>query len=624
MSIQKNLIKNAAVERRIFNFRIIFAIVITILLFFVITFRMVDLQLFHYSHYQTLSNKNRITLQPIKPNRGLIYDRNGNILAENIPSYSIEIIAERINDIDSILAMISSLIEISQNDLERFNKEYPPRLRFLPIPLRSNLSIEEVSRLSVELYKMPGVEIESRLARYYPYGELTAHSVGYVGKISEADLRYISRDNYIATRNIGKTGIERTYEQILHGLVGTQQVEVNAVGRKLRILAEESPIPGQNIITNLDIGLHKVAIDAFGEERGALVAISPQDGKVLALVSLPSFDPNLFVHGIRTYEYKRLESDKGKPLFNRALNGQYPPGSTTKPFLGLAGLEANIISKDDKIFCPGFYLLKGDDRRYRDWKRSGHGVVDLNKSVVESCDVYYYDLAFKLGIDSMADFFTQFGFGTKSGFDGGNDATGLMPSRSWKLRNRRIHWFPGETLIAGIGQGYMLTTPLQLAVATSMLANRGRHYQPQIINRIEDAISSNSKIFEPVVMNLVSIQKPENWLYIEDTMINVIHSGTGTARGLNISLPYRIAGKTGTSQVFSIKQDEEYNAESLEKRLRDHALFIAYAPVDNPIISVALIVENGGGGGTVAAPIARAVIDEYLNKVRPDIFLNAE
>jgi penicillin-binding protein 2 len=429
---------------------------------------------------------------------------------------------------------------------------------------------------------------------------------------TKARIKRIDPTNYEGTNYIGKTGLEKFYEDLLHGEVGIEQVETNSQGRTLRSLDSTPPIPGLNLHLGLDIELQRVAENAFGENNGALVAIDPLDGNVLALVSMPTFDPNLFVGGINSKTYKALQDSRDQPLFNRALRGRYPPGSTVKPFYGLAGLEYGLIQSGTSTICPGWYMLDGDDRKYRDWKKRGHGPVDLSQAIVESCDVYFYDLALTLGIDRLSEFMEPFGFNDLTGIDTSGELTGLMPSREWKRRVRHKPWYPGETLITGIGQGFSLTTPLQLASATAALSLYGQQLRPRLVAATEDP-DSNERVWLPAVPNVaVPIVNQSNWEYIIRAMTRVVHSPKGTARGISRGVKYKIAGKTGTAQVFGIKQDEEYVAEDIEKHLRDHALFIGFAPVDNPRIAIAVIVENGGSGGAVAAPIARKVMDHYL------------
>ncbi len=605
-------LRNPQWENYLFKRRVIVAALFSIALLTFVIIRLFFLQVINHEHYTTLSRNNRVDIQPIAPTRGLIYDRNGVILAENQPTFSLEIVPERIDDMEATLAAIRELITVSDSDLERFHQILRRKRRFEETPLRLRLSDEEVARIAVNRYRLPGVEIKSRLSRDYPLGPLLAHTLGYVGRIDERELQQLDTSNYAATAHIGKTGVEKTYENELHGKVGYQQVETNARGRVLRVLERTPPVPGSNLHLNIDVRLQQAAQAALGNEHGALVAIDPSDGAVLALVSLPSFDPNLFVNGIDAASYEALANSRDQPLFNRALNGQYPPGSTIKPLYGLLGLESGEIRSDTQIWDPGFYMLKGDERRYRDWKKEGHGWVDLNKSIVESCDVYFYELALTLGIDRMSDFMRAFGFGRPTGIDLTGESSGLMPSREWKRRVHRQPWFPGETLITGIGQGFTLTTPLQLASSVATLASFGRHLSPTVVAALEEPGNGMRTPLAAKELPPVRVGDNGNWQRIHRAMTAVVHSPTGTARSISRNLAYTVAGKTGTAQVFGIKQDEEYVAEDIAKHLRDHALFVAFAPTDRPRIAVAVIVENGGGGGAVAAPIARKVMDTYL------------
>ncbi len=608
--------KNEAIhgyrDTRIFTIRAVTALVFVLLLTLVLVARLVYLQVLSHDHFTTLSQKNRVSIYPVPPIRGLIYDRNGVVLAENVPTFRLELIPERIKDIDATIGELRKLLPIDDSAIERFHKERKRKRSFNSIPLRFRLSDEEVAVFAVNRYRFPGVDIKAGLTRHYPTGALMAHVVGYVGRISEADLKTIDDANYRGSTHIGKTGIERSYEASLHGTVGYQQVETDVLGRKLRILDQTAPIPGQNLHLSIDTHLQQIATGAFGEENGALVALDPNNGEVLALVSMPSYDPNLFVSGIKSKDYSELRDSTEQPLFNRAIRGQYPPGSTIKPFIGLAGLEFGKIDKNSGVFCHGAYFPEFQSKRpYRDWKRSGHGYTDLEKSIVESCDVYYYKLAYHLGIDRMSSFLARFGFGEKTGINLPGEATGLLPSREWKKRHRQQPWYPGETLITGIGQGYTLTTPLQLAVTTAALATDGRHLQPTLIHSIEFPDTGKQELQKVKVVNSISIIDSDNWNTVKHAMTQVVHGPHGTARRIAES-SYRIAGKTGTSQVFGLKKDQKYDAKKLIKKLRDHALFIAFAPVENPRIVVAVIVENGGSGGAIASPIAGKVISAFM------------
>ncbi len=599
-------------ESLIFNRRLLVAIFITGLLLLLLLIRLMYLQIIHQEHYSTLSENNRVNILPIPPTRGLIYDRNGMVLAQNLPSFSLRLVPEHIPDLEQTLAELRGLVAISDEDIARFHKDRKQKRRFEGIPLRFRLDDEEVARISVNQYRLPGVEIHAELARHYPLGELASHAVGYVGRINEQELRELDASNYAASSHIGKVGVERAYEDLLHGQVGYQQVETNAQGRILHVLERTLPTPGKNLFLNLDVQVQRVAEQALGENTGALVAVDPRNGAVLALVSTPTYDPNLFVNGLDSKTFKELRDSPARPLFNRALRGQYPPGSTVKPFLGLAGLELDQIRQSASLNCPGWYMQEGDPRRYRDWKKHGHGKTDLTKAIVESCDVYFYDLSVALGIDRMHDYLSRFGLGQRTGIDIRGELGGILPSREWKRRTYRTVWYPGETLIAGIGQGFMLTTPLQLANITATLSMYGRRTQPNMLYAIQDADAMNQQLVEPKPLEPVPVGQLDHWKTVINAMQNVINSPHGTAHRLSYQLPYSIAGKTGTAQVFGIKEDEEYKEEEISKKLRDHALFVAFAPVEDPRIAVAVIVENGGHGGSTAAPIVRQVMDQYL------------
>ena len=605
-------IKDHFHETQIFNQRVLVAGLIMFFLLIMLLSRMFFLQITNQQHYSTLSENNRVSIRPIAPTRGLIFDRNGIILAQNLPSFTLEITPEHVDDLNKTLEKLSQLINISKEDLKRFHKRRRKKRRFEGVPLRFRLNEAEVAKISVQQNKLPGVTIKAQLSRHYPQGKLAAHAVGYVSRINEAELRKLNASNYSATTHIGKVGIERTYENILHGEVGYQHVETNAQGRVLRVLDRTLPVSGKNLYLNLDSKVQAIAEHSLEENNGALVAIDPRNGAVLAMVSMPVYDPNLFVHGISSKDYRALSTSPERPLFNRALRGQYPPGSTIKPFMGLAGLELKKLQSRNKIDCPGWFMLKNDERRYRDWKKHGHKKTDLLKAITESCDVYFYDLALTLGIDNISPYLAHFGLGQKTGIDLLGELSGINPSRDWKKRNRNVRWFPGETLIIGIGQGYMLTTPLQLANATSAIAMMGQRFKPSMVYGIQN--EQNSPIIETKAKQLkaVPVNDDRNWKTIVNAMKNVVHGLHGTARGISHNLQYTMAGKTGTAQVFGIAQDAEYKKEEIAKKLQDHALFIGYAPFDNPRIAVALIVENGGSGSSGAAPIVRKVMDQYL------------
>jgi penicillin-binding protein 2 len=536
------------------------------------------------------------------------------MLAQNVPTYSLELIPEQIENLDQTLKQLQELLNISDEKIELFQKQRKRNKAFTSTSLLQNLSEEEVAKFSVVRPYFPGVDVYVRLVRYYPYGDLTAHVLGYVGRINEAELKALPADEYRGTDFIGKNGIEKTYENELHGTAGYEEIETNAQARAVNTVATTEPIAGANIYLTLDVDLQKIATDALGDYNGAAVAIDIKTGGVLVFASRPSFDPNPFVSGISAKDYKTLQESPDQPLYNRALRGQYPPGSTAKPFLALAGLEYGVTDFGHRLFCPGYYKLPNVDHKYRDWKKTGHGMVDMNEAITQSCDVYFYDLALALGIDRMHEFLNKFGFGKRTGIDLVGEIDGLMPSKEWKRNSRNQAWFPGETLITGIGQGYMQVTPLQLAKATATMASYGKVITPHLVQRIINADYTDS--FDVEADEIIPL-KYQNVANIIQGMTNVVHGARGTAGRLDKAIGYQIAGKTGTAQVFTIKQEEKYNEDNIDFKMRDHALFIAFAPVSDPQIAVAVIAEHGGHGGSVAAPIAGEIIDAYLHPRPP-------
>lgn len=611
-----NTFKDNLLESRLFMGRVLVALFVSGLLFIALIMRLVYLQVVAHEHFRTLSEDNRIKLQPVPPNRGLIYDRNGVLLADNLPSFRLEIVPEEIDDLDATLTELGKLVEIKPVDLERFHKLRRRMNRFDGVPLRFHLSEEEVARFAINRHRFPGVDIQVGLSRYYPIGSHAAHAIGYVGRINEDELTQIDTGNYRGTTHIGKEGIEKAYEDLLHGKVGYDQLETNAAGRTLRVLARQDPVQGSSLYLSLDARLQQVIEQAFTEYNGAAVAIDPRSGEVLAFVSVPGYDPNPFVNGIEYKDYKALNEDPNQPLFNRALRGQYPPGSTLKPFVALAGLENGVVTTHSSTFCPGFYRLPGSEHKYRCWKHSGHGTVALNTAIVQSCDVYFYDLARSLGIDRLHDYLAQFGFGTRTGIDLVGERGGVLPSSAWKRSTRKEPWYPGETLISGIGQGYNLMTPLQLAVATATLASEGEFRPPHLVHAIRDPNGNLAPLPVPPPRSIPIVNR-EDWDQVIAAMVDVVHSARGTAKRISTGIDYTIGGKTGTAQVFGLKQDEKYDETKIDKRLQDHALFIAFAPADAPRIAVAIVAENGGHGGSVAAPIARTILDQYFKDNPP-------
>ncbi|MCG6862579.1 MAG: penicillin-binding protein 2 [Chromatiaceae bacterium] len=605
----ESIFKDHSGESRLFANRALVAGVLVFAAMLLVAGRLAQLQIENHAHFSTLSEDNRVRLEPLPPTRGLIYDANGILLADNYPSYSLEITLEKVQDLDATIKALGAFIDIGEQDLKRFSRMRKKRRRFEGVPIRTDLGQDEVARFAVNGHRFPGVDIRAQLLRSYPLGEHTAHVLSYVGRINEQELERIDASDYAGTNYIGKGGVEKAYEDLLHGSVGYQQVEVNARGRVLRILESQPPTAGKDLKLYLDIQLQRDAAAALGDRRGAVVAIDPRTGGVLALVSLPSFDPNLFVEGISSADYKALRDSPDKPLFNRAIRGQYPPGSTVKPFIGLGGLELGAIGFTEPKWCPGFYQLPGHSHKYRCWNRWGHGTVSLEKAIVQSCDVYFYRLAHDLGVDRLHDFLAGFGFGEPSGIDVFGELGGLLPSREWKERARNQPWFPGETLIMGIGQGSYLATPLQLAAATATLAARGRFVQPRVA-RATEIPGSEAELAIPAAVRQLPLS-PRNLDKVIASMAKVVESERGTAKRIRTNA-YSIAGKTGTAQVFSVGQKERYRESEVAERRRDHALFVAFAPVEDPRIAVAVVVENGGHGGAVAAPVARQVMDAYL------------
>ncbi len=598
-------------ETRLFNSRLSIAAVVVVLLTLALLARLVYLQIINYRHYATLSLENRIRAWPIPPVRGRILDRNGVVLAENLPVFTLEIVPEQVANMDALLERLAGIVQLQPRDLQNFNKQLAERPRFESLTLRTQLSDEEAARIAVNRPHLDGVELHARLQRHYPLGGLGVHAIGYVGRIDEQELEGIDRSAYRGTQHIGKLGVEQQYEKILLGAVGIEKVETNAYGRALRVVERIAPKAGQNLYVNLDAQLQASAERALAGRRGAVVALQPQTGEVLVFASTPIYDPNPFVNGIDPESYRVLLEDPDKPLVNRVTNGQYAPGSTVKPFLALAALESEGFDPTETLTCPGWFRLPRSTRRFRDWKKYGHGEVDLHQAVVQSCDVYFYTLALQLGIDRIKSSLANFGFGSPTEIDLMGESQGLLPSPEWK-QARGEYWYPGETVVTGIGQGPLLVTPLQLATAISALANRGMRVKPRLLRAVEDPKTKAVTQAVPESLGEIVIGDAQHWDSLTTTLIDVVHGEKGTARRIGWNAPYKIAGKTGTSQVKGIGQTEVYEEESTPERLRDHALFIAFAPAEDPQIAVAVIVENGGHGSSAAAPIARKLMDQYL------------
>ena len=601
-------LKDHEKDARLVRNRVVVGAVAIMLLICVLIARLYYLQVIQHDYHSTLSENNRVHVQPIPPTRGLIFDRNGVIVADNRPSFSLSMTRERAGNWQEVLDTIVEVLELTADDRALFEKRMRQGRRpFEPVPILFELNEEQIARVAVNQFRLPGVEVVAQLVRHYPQGAHFAHSVGYVGRINEKELKTLDPVNYSGTHHIGKTGIERFYEADLHGQVGYEEVETNARGRVLRVLKRTDPKPGKDIVLSLDIKLQEATEAALGGRRGAVVALDPRTGEVLAMVSQPSFDPNLFVTGIGFKAYAELRDSIDRPLFNRVLRGLYPPGSTIKPAVAIAGLDSGVVNAGSRVFDPGYYQLPNYDHKYRNWNRSGDGWVDLDTAIMRSNDTYFYDLAHKMGIDRLSSYMNKFGIGQRVSLDMFEESAGLMPSREWKRATRRQAWFPGETLILGIGQGYMQATPLQLAQATALIANKGVWNRPHLAKTIE----GQPPVDENPMDNIV-LRDKSDWAKVTHGMEQVMHNARGTARKAAAGAQYRIAGKSGTAQVVAIKQGEKYDRNKLQERHRDHALFVAFAPADDPKIVVSVMVENGESGSGVAAPVVRQIMDAWL------------
>jgi penicillin-binding protein 2 len=588
--------------------RAIVGAVIVLLMTLVLVARMYYLQVVQYDYHTTLAENNRIHVQPIPPSRGLIFDRNGVIIADNRPSFSLTLTRERAGDWHQVLDAIVEVLELGPDDRALFERRVKQGRRpFEPVPVLFELTEEQIARVAVNQFRLPGVEVAAQLVRHYPLREHFAHSVGYVGRINEKELKELDPVEYSGTHHIGKTGIERFYETELHGEVGYEEVETNARGRVLRVLKRTEPKSGRDIVLTLDVHLQEAAEKALGGRRGAIVAIQPQTGEVLAMVSQPSFDPNPFVTGIGFKAYADLRDSIDRPLYNRVLRGLYPPGSTIKGMVAVAGLDAGVVTPQTRVFDPGYFQLPNNTHKYRNWNRSGDGWVDMDLAIARSNDTYFYSLAHKMGIDRLHDYMSRFGFGQRVALDMFEETGGLMPSRDWKRTRYRQAWYPGETVILGIGQGYMQATPLQLAQATALMVTSGKWIRPHLAKSIQD-----QELVDPNPMPDIVLRDQSYWSYGRKGMESVTHGPRGTARKVGDAAVYRMAGKSGTAQVVAIKQGEKYDRSKVAERHRDHALFVAFAPFDNPQIAVSVMVENGESGSGVAGPVAKQVMDAWL------------
>ena len=587
-----------------------------LILKFLLLFHLFTLQIENNEAYDTMAEENRLRFVPTTPVRGLIYDRNGNSLARNHTIYRLELVPNLVKDIDKTLTGLSEVVNLSQDELALFKKKLTAHESFHSLILKNRLTEEEIARFAVDRYRFPGVDIIGSLGRHYPYDEVFAHVVGYLGKVNKKEMDNFNSHERYSIHHTGKSGIELQYEKQLRGKSGMKTVEVNAEGRFLRVTGVKEALSGKDIHLTLDKDLQSVAYEALGDAEGAVVAIDPRNGDVLAMVSKPVFNPNQFMHGFSKHEYKNLLADSSSLFFHRAISGQYPPGSTIKPIIALAALEHRITSPNHYINAGPYYVVPGYTRKFRDWLEDGHGKVNLRSSIAQSCDVFFYDLSYRLGIDKISTFMSEFGLGALTNIELNNEASGLVPSREWKLKHLQQKWYPEETVITGIGQGYLLLTPLQLAVMTATIANHGKRVQPRLLKTHPSRHDIQEEIKTEFVSEIEIAQ--QYWDFVIKGMIDVVHRSNGTAYAISSNISYMMAGKTGTAQVYGInrdeedEKDEEKDSQEIDKSLRDHALFIAFAPVDDPTIAIAIIVEHAGSGSRYAAPIARSVFDTYF------------
>ncbi len=619
---ERHILKDHNQERRLFLSRLFIGAGIAVVLVCALITRMVYLQVVQHAYYTTKSDSYRIHTLPVAPNRGRIYDRNGVLLAENKPSFFLTVIKENAKDLEASLNLLANTIHLSADEVDKLRVRLKRRaVPFSPVPVRQNLSEMDIANIAVNQFRLPGFAIEAQLARHYPQGELMAHAIGYIGSMSEEELKTVDPENYEGTDEIGKIGVEKFYEDTLHGIVGYEQVEKNASGRIMQVLSRTDPVAGQDIVLYLDSKLQKATSDALGDFKGGAVVIDPQNGGVMAMVSKPSFDPNLFIGGIARAEWARLNSTKdGTPMFNRAL-GKYNPGSTIKPFLGLGALDTGIRTREYTIRDPGHFQLDGNSHVFHDWTwwhdHNGHDLVSLEKAIYQSCDTYFYDLATEMDIDVMHDFLTQFGFGRNASVDIPKASPGVLPSRKWKKATYGQAWYQGETVNSAIGQGYTEVTPLQLATATMLMANHGKWHQPALIKRIG---LDGEDIAHPNAAPDIKLKNEDDWNFITHAMTEVVHKGTGGYHNTGTAysaiagakpMAYTMAGKSGTAQVAELTADHK-NGDAVDEEDKDNALFIAFAPAEDPKIAVAVYIEHGAGGSGVAGPIARKILDAYL------------
>ncbi|EHK2923656.1 TPA: penicillin-binding protein 2 [Vibrio parahaemolyticus] len=625
---RRSQIRDYQAEARLFASRAIVAFFGIVILMGLLVANMYNIQVNQFQDYQTRSNDNRIKVVPIAPNRGLIYDRNGVLLAENRPVFNLELTPEKIKDIDATIQELQTILEITPEQIERFHRERKRTRRFKSVPLLTQLNEKQVAVFSVNQYRFPGVEISATLKRYYPYGEVLTHVIGYVSRINDRDMQRLIREekdaNYQATRDIGKLGIEKYYEDLLHGTAGYQEVEVNSRGRVIRTLKYVPPVPGKDIVLNLDINLQLYVHQLLDGRRGSAIVLDPRDNGVLAMVSSPSYDPNAFVHGISGKAYRDLLNDKNRPLVNRTTLGIYPPASTIKPFMAVAALQEGVITPNTTRNDPGYWRIPNSDTRpFRDWLRWGHGRVDVIKSIEESVDTFYYQIAYDLGIDRISNWMMMFGFGDYTGIDIYEESKANMPTRDWKMSRHKTPWYKGDTIPVGIGQGYWTATPMQIAKATSVLVNNGAVSAPHLL---KSTIDNGDNFEEQETSEYVTYPPIQNvpekyWDIAKEGMRRVNHGSRGTARRSFYNMSYQTAGKSGTAQVFGLGENEEYNADEIAEHLRDHALFTGFAPFDDPKVIVTLVLENAGGGSSNGGPMARKIFDRVVlgpEEIKPE------
>jgi penicillin-binding protein 2 len=607
-------LKDHWTEQRLFISRCVVAAGVVAALTLLVVGRLVQLQVVQYDVYSAQSQGNRIRLLPVVPTRGLILDRNGTVLAENTPSFALEVTPEQATALPAELRRLAEIGLLDPEELPDIRREIASHKRFEAVTLRERLSDDEVAAFAVRRPYFPGFDIKAQLSRRYPYGQIAAHALGYVGGMSVADLQAVDEAQYAGTTHIGKVSVERSYEEELHGNTGEEQVLVNARGRNLETISRDVPAPGEDLVLALDLPAQKVAYEALADKRGAVVGIDPRNGEIIVFVSTPAFDPNTMAGGISRKAYVALEQDIDRPLFNRAIRGLYPPGSTIKPIIALAALHHGTTDPRRPVYCSGAFMLPGSTHRYRDWKKEGHGSVDMHSGIEQSCDVYFYNVARDLGIERLQAFLKDFGLGAVTGIDMPGEKDGLVPSPEWKRRSypKAGVWYPGETLITGIGQGYLQVSPIQLANAAATIAARGKRFQPQLVHALRDPITGKIEPVEPRPLEPVPLTDKAYWDIVVDGMYAVMNGPRGTARAVGQGALLHMAGKSGTAQVFTVAQTAKYNAAQVDERLRDHALFIAFGPVEDPKIAVAVVVENGESGSKAAAPIARKVMEAYL------------